>query len=237
MGLLRKRCIGGGADRELIGALLVLLAAVDAGCAHSSRDLYRPTAWYSVKDRAWIAQKDPKQPKWTFHDPISNCVIRCRSDLEKWAAVTASCSRAYNKETGKMSSGFLVTLPLALPGALLVLPWVGVAAALSEPSAKAHRERGDEARKRLALDEATSEYFLALWRGDHAALESIAQIFIEQGRTADALQVRKLLVCTGGLAADSEWNRVESWLKEQGAAVPSCAGEDSRAPLEVPWVD
>jgi hypothetical protein len=214
-------------DRWLLPALLA------AGCAHSSRGMYGQEARYSSDHHGWIAGgKD----YWAFSNPMTGCILRCRADVERWAAVNAAASHVRNQDQGAPNTGLISTLPLSVPAAVLLLPGVLVSKAVQGPKALDRRARGDAARLGKRLDEAAHWYALAVAQGDASALEPLAQVFLEAGREREAVEARRALVCLGPALGAAEWDRVEEWLREKGTEVPRCA-DDSKAPLAIPWED
>ncbi len=216
------------------GTVLLLSASVAVGCAHSSRKLYGPMARYSGADRCWVAQQGPD--RWIFTDPLTGCVLRCRSDVVRWSKVNASRSHSENKNAGASGTAVLATLPLAVPAALLFLPTYAVSRALKAPSASSHHAHGDEARNRGELDEAAESYLRAIANGDNSATESLAEVWLEQGKIQDATRARRLLLCFGGSLGDAKWSQIESWLISQGTPVPECE-DNSKEPVPISWED
>jgi hypothetical protein len=165
---------------------------------------------------------------------VTGCVLRCRSDVERWSALNATLSHATNKDDGAILTATAATFPLALPAFLLFLPTYGVSEALKGPSASSRRSHGDELRKKGALEEAANSYRLAVAQGDRSAAEPLAEVLIQLGREKEAAEARQMLVCSGGHLGDSQWERIESWLAAHGSTFRECT-DSSREPLAISW--
>jgi hypothetical protein len=96
--------------------------------------------------------------------------------------------------------------------------------------------RGDAALKIGDKQQAADEYLMAVACGDRSAADPLADVWIEQGRNADAVLARQALTCAGVDLGDAQWARVEKWLADQGAPVAPCA-DDSKEPVEIPWLE
>jgi hypothetical protein len=216
------------------GPLVALIALSMAACAHSSRKLYGDAARYSADDHAWVAENGSN--RWVFRDPLTGCALQCRSDVQRWNRIAATRSHDVNKRDGAGLTAMLVTLPLTLPAVILILPAFPIAKALEPPSAQAYRSRADEARERGALDEAAESYLRAVASGDASAAEPLAQVWVEQGRTEDALRARRMLLCKSARLGEAQWNSLESWMRSQGGIIPECT-DQSKEPVAIAWDD
>lgn len=145
-------------------------------------------------------------------------------------------SRSVNNDAGAAPTAILTTLPLTIPGLILVMPMYGVSLALKDGPASVHRVRGDAARNRGDMQEAVEEYSLAVWRGEKSALDPLSEVWLEQGRTTNASYARRLLVCASGNLGADKWTRLEKWLAENNAPVASCK-DDSTTPVQISWLE
>ena len=212
----------------------VLVSLVVAGCAASSRQRYGSSANHDPKYRAWTAEGE--KHAWVLRSPLSNCALRCRADVVTWGQINADRSRGANLKASAAVNAAAITFPLALPGFILVAPTVGVSLLFGDSPAAKHRAAGDAAVARHALDEAAQAYLEAVIRGDVWALELLAQVWVQQGRLADAVQARRTLQCHAPNLPDQEWTRIETWLGQQ-QPVPLPCQDTSHEPVEMPWLD
>ena len=214
--------------------LTIVLTCTFFGCAHSSRNMYGTTARYSYDERAWMA--GTKERRWLFRNPLSGCVLRCRSDVERWSWVNAALSHAKNKDDGAPLTALAATFPIAIPGMILLLPAYGLSEALKAPSARSRRAQAEEARKKGALEEAANLYAMAVATGDNSAGEPLAQVLVQLGHESEAVRARSMMVCSGADLGDAGWQRVESWLQEHGRTLPECS-DTSTQPIAISWED
>lgn len=211
--------------------LMVLVLVL--GCAHSSKKMYGELARYDRGERAWVVHQDST---WHLRNPVTGCVLRCRADVERYAALNAAASHAANQRSAATNTGMVATLPLSVPAAILILPAIGISSAVDGPKTKERVAKGDEARARKAYDEAIDWYSLAIFEGDKSAGVSLAEVLVLAGREDAAAEVDRMLVCCGANLGADKWHDLEEFLASRGTPVSRC-DDESKEPLSFRWED